>query len=90
MAAHRGTGKSTGFEGQSSEKPVYIVNGPVATPVAGFANNITGEPPAPKMRMAPKPAMDGDSALPLGETLGRKNSSKSPNPFNWKNPGGKK
>lgn len=90
MANHRAGKKSdaAGFEGKSSEKPVYIV-GPIATPVVGFSNDVTGTPPAPKMRMAPAP-LGGSDQLPLGETLGKKSKSSSPNPFGWKNPGGKK
>lgn len=87
MAAHRGdkAKNDVGYEGQSTEKPVYILKGPIATPVVGFSEDVTGEPPAPKMRMAPKPAMEGEG-LPMGE------SSKKGmyiNPFGFKNPGGK-
>lgn len=75
MATHKGprSNKGAGFEGKSSEKPIYIVPGPVATPVAGFANDVTGTPPAPKMRMAPEPM--GTSSLPMGE--GRKGNGGS-------------
>lgn len=91
MANHRAGKKSDagGFEGKSSEKPVYIVSGPIATPVVGFSNDVTGTPPAPKMRMAPEP-LGGGEQLPMGETLGKKNKSNSINPFGWKNPGSKK
>jgi hypothetical protein len=48
---------------KQGQAPFYVVKG-IATPVQGFSNGITGDPPAPNLRGEPKAV--GTGQLPSG------------------------